>query len=100
MAMATVVIARRQLHRHVDDAELLVGAHLRPHAGVAGVLGGVRIPRLEAGFALHRDGVEDPHALAGPDIESANVAFDVGLALRETTLTMRGANDDDVFRDD
>ena len=90
--MAAVVVAGRQFHRHVDDAELFVGAHLRPHAGVAGVGGRVRIPRLVAGLALHRDGVEHPHALAGADVEAADVALDVGLAARRAAFAMRGAD--------
>ena len=99
-AMATVIVAGRQLDGHVDDAELFVGAHLRPDAGVTGVGRRIRIPRVVAGFALHRDGVENPDALAGTDIEAANEALDVGLALRCAAFAMRGANHDHVLGDD
>ena len=98
--MPAVVIARRHLDRHVDDAEFFVGAHLRPHAGVASVGGGVRIPGVVARFAFHRDGVEDPHALAGADIEAADVALDVSLAARCAAFAVGGANHDHVLGDD
>ena len=37
-AVSAVVIPRRQFHRQVDEPQLLVDAHLRPHPGVTCVL--------------------------------------------------------------
>ena len=51
-------------------------------------------------LAWFRDGVEDPEALAGAHIESADVAFDVGLALRDSAFQVRRADDHDIFGDD
>ena len=44
--------------------------------------------------------MENPEALAGVDVEAADVAFDVAFALRDGAGGVRGADDDNVFRDD
>ena len=70
-----------------------------PHdAGVAGVGPRIVQPGVVAEFARLRDRVEDPEALAGPHVESADVALHVGLARGDAARFVRGADDDDVFR--
>ncbi len=84
------------LHRQIDDAELLVDAHLAPHADVAGVGPRVVQPGVIAEFAGPRNGVEDPHLLAGADVEAAHESlfmFRLGRAGR-----VSGADDDGVLR--
>ena len=98
--VAAVVVAGRRLDGQIDEAELFVHRHLAPYAGVAGVLGGAVEPRLVAGLALFRNRVEGPETLAGADVEAADVAFVVLVNLRRGALTERGADHDDVARDD
>src|SRR5215510_1228779 len=98
--MAAVVVAGRQFDRQVRHAELLVDADLTPDAGIAGVRPRVALPRVVAKFAWRRNGVEDPEALAGSDVEAANVPFDIRAAGRHAARLVRGADDDDVARDD
>src|SRR5436190_11652077 len=98
--MAAIVVAGRQFDRQVRHAELLVDADLTPDAGVAGVRPRVPLPRVVAEFARRRNGVEDPEALPGPDVEAANIPFDVRAAGRDAARLVRGADDDDVARDD
>jgi hypothetical protein len=80
-AVAAVVVARRQLHGQVDATEVFIHRHLRPHTGVARVGPRLALPRVVAEFTELRDGVEDPEALAGPHVESADVALLVLPAL-------------------
>ena len=46
------------------------------------------------------DGVEDPEAFAGADVEAAHVAFDVAVAFGDAAGAMRRADDDDILGDD
>ena len=98
--MAAVVVAGRHLGRQVDEAELLVDAHLPPDAVVAGVLLGPLLPGVVAELARLRDGVEDPEPLAGAHVVAADVALVVAPAHRAAALGVRGADDDDVAGDD
>ena len=97
--MAAVVVARRQLHRHVDEAELFIRGHLRPHTRIAGVGPRIVQPRVVAELAGPRDGVKDPQPPAGPHIEAPHVALDVGLAPRRAAGQMRGADHNHVVGD-
>src|SRR6185312_10105949 len=74
-AMSAVVIASRRLDRQIHESELFVDRHLRPHAGVAGILGRAIQPRFISGLALLRNRVERPETLAGAHVESADVAL-------------------------
>ena len=96
--VAAVVVAGGQLDRQIRHVEILIDRHLSPHAGVARVLPRVLLPRVVAEFTDRRDGVEDPQALAGADVEAADEALHVGLAARDAAGPMRGADDDHVPR--
>ena len=61
---------------------------------------GIVFPGVVAELAGRRNGVEDPEALAGLDVEAADVALRVRLAPRRVAGAVRGADDDDVARDD
>ncbi len=93
------VIAGRALDRQIRDLQLGVDADLSPRAGVAGVRPRVFQPRLVAELAGLRNRVEDPQALAGAHVESADVALHVRLAGRHAARSVRGADDDDVAGD-
>src|SRR5579872_6241763 len=99
-AMAAVVIAGGKLDRQKRQAQLFVDADLTPHAGVAGVIGGIAFPSVVAELAGFWDGVEDPQAFAGAHVEGAHETFHVGLAARDAAGAVRGAYDDGVVRDD
>ena len=79
VAMAAEVVAGWRLDRQVGDAELFVDRDLGPHARVAGVGPRVVEPGVVAELAGPWNGVEGPQALARARVESANIAFDVGL---------------------
>ena len=98
--VAAVEVAGRHLDGDVDVAELFVAGQRRPRAGVAGVLPGVVLPGLVAELAGLRDGLERPDALAGADVEAADVAGNVRLRRRRGAGDHRGADDDDVAHDD
>src|SRR5580698_3100540 len=73
--MASIIIARRRFDRQINQSQLLVYSHLRPDAGIAGVLCRSLVPAIVADLALHRNRMENPKALAGLHIESAHIAF-------------------------
>ena len=98
--MAAVVVAGRHLDRQVHQPELLVGAHLRPHAGVARVLLGAALPGVVAEFAGAGNRVENPQPLARPHVVAAHVALVVAAAHRTAALGVRRADDHDVLDDD
>src|ERR1700752_2502828 len=98
--MAAVVIAGRELNRQVEHAELLVDRHLGPDAAVARVRGGIALPRIGAELTSARNRVEDPEPLAGSNVETPDVSLLVVLALGRPARQVRGADDDDVLRDD
>ncbi len=59
----------------IDQPELRIGRHHRPHAGVRRRLGLSRLdPGVVAELALFRHGVEDPLPLARPHVEAAQIA--------------------------
>src|SRR6185436_15285553 len=92
--MTTVVVAGRHLGRQIDETELLVHAHLRPHAEVPRVLLGATVPRVVAELAGPRHRVEDPQTLAGAHVVAAHVALVVATAHRAAALGVRRADDD------
>ena len=100
VAMAAVVVAGRRLDRHVDVAELLVGRHLRPRAGVAGVGPRLVEPRLVARLAVPGNRREPPQLLAAAHVVAGDDALDVLLGRRRATGQVRGADDDDAVDDD
>src|SRR5690242_17057594 len=97
--MAAVEIASRRLHRKVNQAQLLVCRHLRPHSRVAGVFGGAVQPGVVAEFAFLGNCVEDPQALAGAHIKPAHIALVVAHALGREALPEGSADDNRVFGD-
>ena len=80
--MAAEIIAGRFFDGQVGDAEILVDGHLRPDAGVAGVLPRLLQPRVVAELAGLRNGVEDPQPLARAGVVAADVALGVLHAAR------------------
>ena len=99
--MAAVVVAGRQFDRQVDEAELFVDATSAPtrrrcRCRSTSPVSHVSLPNSPGA----RNRVEDPQALAGPRVEAADVALSLRLALRHDAAGMRGADDDDVLRDD
>src|SRR5882724_1519942 len=97
-AMAAVKIAGWGFDRQIDKAELFVDGNLRPDAGVAGVFGGALFPGVVAKFAFLGDGVKNPEALAGTDVEAANVSFIVAHAAWRHAFAKCGADYDGVAR--
>src|SRR5690348_3691139 len=91
--MAAIIVAGGQLDRQVNHPELFVHADLAPDACVAGVVGRVFLPGVVAEFSRTRNRVEYPKALAGADVESADVAFNVGLAAGHSARAVGGADD-------
>ena len=73
--------------------EIRIHADLSPDAGVAVALGGLFLPGVVAELAGTGNRVEDPQTLAGSDVESAHVAFDVVFDFRRAGCPVRGADD-------
>ena len=94
--MPPVVVAGRNLDRQVGDAQLGVDGHLRPDAGVAGVLPGAILPGVVTELARLRNGVEDPEPLTAAGVEAAHVALGGGAARRRAPGAASGADDHDV----
>src|SRR5471032_882036 len=99
-AMAAIIIAGGGFNGKIHQAELFVHRDLAPDAGVAGILGRALLPGVVAELAFLGDGVEDPQALAGADVESAHVALVVAHALGRHAFAERGADDDGVLSHD
>ncbi len=93
------IVARGQLDGQIGHAEIRVDADLSPRAGVAGIRPRIIQPRVVAEFAGLRDGVKNPEPFPRAHVESADVALHVGLPRRDRARFVRGADDDDVFRD-
>ena len=93
-AMAAVEIVGRRAERQVDVAELLVGRHVGPHVGAAGVGPRIVAPRLVAELALLRNRVNRPQLLAGAHVEAADVAARPFLVRR--AVVNAGADHDHV----
>ena len=98
--MTAVVIAGRQLHRKKHGVRLFVDRHLRPDAGVPRIRPRIFFPRVVAEFTGLRNRVEDPQTLSRACVVAADETLFVNLALRSAARQMRGADDDDVLRDD
>src|SRR5690242_13460943 len=90
--MSTVIVARGKFHRKVDHPQLFIHTDLAPHTRVAGIIRGVLLPSVVTELSRLGDGMEDPQTLAGPRVESAYVALDVGLAAGNTATAVRGAH--------
>src|SRR5713226_8102083 len=99
-AVPTVKIAGRRLHRQVNQSELFVHRDLRPNPGVTGIFRGTLLPRVVAELALLRYGMENPEALAGSNVESANVSLIVAHALRGHAFAEGRADNYRVFSHD
>src|ERR1700722_1955995 len=95
--MASIIIAGRRFDGQVHESELLIDGDLRPHAGVAGVLGRTFVPGVVAGLVLQWNRVENPKALAGLHVEAAHVAFVIAHALRRHSFAKRRTDDDRVL---
>ena len=96
--MTAVEIVRRRAERQIHVAELLVGRHVGPHVGAAGVGPRIVAPRLVAELALLRNRVNGPQLLAGAHVEAADVAARPFL-VRRAVVNAR-ADDDHVLADD
>ena len=72
--VAAVVVVGGRARRQVHVAQLLVGAHGRPHVGLPEGPPRLVLPGLVAGLALLRHRVEDPQLLAGAGVEAAHIA--------------------------
>src|SRR5262245_38934753 len=97
--MATVVIAGRQLDRQIDQSQFFIDRNLPPDTRIAGVFPGFVFPSLITVLVRQRYRVKDPETLAGADIEPAYVTLHILHALRISTGSVRGANDDHVLGD-
>ena len=95
--MPAVKIARRRLHRQVNQSESLVNGDLSPHTGVAGIFRRTFLPRVVAKLALLRNGMENPEPLAGADIEATDVSLVVAHALGSHAFAKSSADDHRVF---
>ncbi len=99
MPLAAPGVRERRLGRQIDVAELGVGRHRSPNAGVADHFGRTVEPRLVARLAPYGNRVERPQQLAGMDVEAAHVALQVRLRRRPHADLVRGTDDDDVADD-
>ncbi|CUS46044.1 hypothetical protein MGWOODY_Smn2499 [hydrothermal vent metagenome] len=91
------LVARGQLDRQIDQAKLLIGRHLRPDAGIAGLVGIAVQPAVVTILTLFRDRVENPFALAGAHIERADIAFHVEAGRRHVARGVGRADHDHVL---
>ena len=74
-AVAAPEIRRRAAERHVDHPALFVERHGEsPHVHARAIFPAVVFPRLVAGLARLRNGMEIPQLLAGADIVGARIA--------------------------
>src|SRR4029453_16489399 len=80
VSVAAVVVVGRRAEGQVNVAQLLVGAHQRPHVGVADGFPRVVLPRLVTDLAGPGYGPEGPQLLSGADVEAAHVADRHSLA--------------------
>src|SRR5882762_7205764 len=99
-AMAAVEVTSRRFNRQVDQAELLVHSDLGPDAGVSGVFCRAIIPSVVAKLTLFRNGVKDPEAFAGSNVEAAHITFVVAHAFGRHALAKSGADDYGIFGHD
>src|SRR5207247_1190441 len=81
--------------RHVDDAALFVERHAGPVVGASADGPSVLGPRLVAGLARIRDGMEDPDQAAGACVVRPHVS-----GRRRQTLADAAADDDEILVDD
>ena len=95
--MAAKIVVGRRGDREIHEAQFFIGAHRRPHIGVAGFFPGAVLPRLYAGLALLRHGVEGPEQLSAYDVEAAHVAR--RRRALPPPVHHRGADHDDVTHD-
>ena len=94
-----VVIGRAQ--RHIDIAQLLVGAKRRPGLGFAARAPGVVFPGLDSGLSRVRHGVEGPEQRARARVVTANVAGQRGRGAAVDAGGGRlAADNDDVAQDE
>src|SRR5205823_1042629 len=98
--MAAVDIAGGQFDGQVGQAEFFIDADLSPHSGVAGVFRGTLFqPGVVAELTDARDGMKDPEALAGSDVEAANVPFNIVRDFRSAAGPVGRANNYGVADD-
>ena len=94
-AVAAPFVVGGRAGAHEDDAALVVEGEAVPDVGGADFLPGVGRPGVVAELGGVGDGVEDPSALAGADVEGADVAGGGGLG----AFAGGGAEDEEVFED-
>src|SRR5215472_4443750 len=94
--MSAIIIARREFYWKISQTELRIDRDLTPHTGISGIRPGIVQPSIDSELPWLGDSMEDPETLAGASVESADVTFDVGLALRHAAASMCRSNDDHV----
>ena len=94
--VAAIVIAGGKLDREIGESERLVGGHLRPHAGIARVLGGAVLPGLVAELPRARNRMKDPSAPSCAYVVTAHIAFHVLPAPRVRARFVCGTYDHDI----
>ena len=96
VALAAPDVGERRLGRQIDVAELGVGRHRRPNAGVARALGRAVEPRLVAGLAAPRESCGTSRAACRYARRSRARRLSDSLRRRPHADLVRGADDDDV----
>jgi hypothetical protein len=101
VALAAVHVARRTFDGQIDEAELRIGGHRTPHAGVTRVLGRARRePRVVTELAFLRDRMERPQELARARVESAHIELHLRLRVRPRADAACGTDDNHVADDE
>ena len=94
------LVAGGQFDAQIGQAQLLIGADLRPVAGIARIFRRTGLqPGVIAELAFLGDVVEDPQPLAGLHIEAAHIALGIVLDGWVVAGGVGGADDDHVARD-
>src|SRR5262245_65381641 len=79
----SVIVACRQFHWQVNHSKFFIDAYLAPDAGVPRVGSGVTFPGVGSKLVRQRNRMENPKPLACPHIETTDISFYVGFALRD-----------------
>ncbi len=97
--MAAVKVGRGRFDGEVHEPEILVHGDLGPDADVPVDRPRIVFPRVVAGLAGTRDGVERPEQLARANVERTHQAFGVVVRAHGGALAERRSDDHDVFDD-
>jgi hypothetical protein len=72
--VTAIKVMRWRLHREIHIAQFQVGAHHRPHAGIARIFPRILFPGVYPKLASLRDRVESPKPFACANVVAANVS--------------------------